>query len=64
MRAHEIMDVPELLHRDAQQVQEDRWADVKARKPLPPKATPIAQEMDRKKRKAARNKSGPSRPTP
>lgn len=63
MRAREIMDVPDLLNLDPQQVAEDRWSEVKARKPVPPKATPIAREMDAKKRKAAR-KNSPRKPSP
>jgi hypothetical protein len=45
---------PEIVAEIVAPVEEDRWSEVKARKPVGPKQTPIAKQMDVKKRKLGR----------
>lgn len=64
MRIHEIMPSVVLMDDDVNaELEEDRWSEVQASKPVPPRSTPIARAMDTAKRKAGR-KNRSQKPSP
>ena len=55
MRINEID--PALAAEIAEPVAEDRWSEVQAQKPVPPKATPLVKAKNAMERKLARKRS-------